>query len=664
MSESVHSITLPYLDELVLHLSELPEVKHRGLARLYGVERPTSHELAELILARPAPVRRAVESRVRGAQGWHFFREMVINHNRAVGVGGASRLQRAPLEELGLVATGVDEQGRQVATMPAGMAMIFAEEAQGHRASMPLLLSMQSEQEVRRLAEVWGIDASGSMGATILELADWYRSDEALEAIIAKLPDEDWLGDALTVLELGGTCFWPQVFGFDAEDHGPQGSNNVVPLMDRGMRRQQQQVAEKLLELGVLIRFELEVDELLPPLVSVPQELWGDFADKGQQWLEGWVHQALAGASHHGSPTSSSLAPGGLNGVAKWLCLEAEAGHLEVDENRLSAESEQHLEQTYGGQRPFDGERIVQWMRHIKVLEADEGQLRVNDGKAAGLDEDKGLFEEALISNWVAGSTGSGADEKLAQAIGLDSDWQHHIRSRRQIFGALMPQWMEVDGVATEATGAGCLRDPGMGPKEVMQYELMMTIKYAARTKLLWLDAMSRLPKGKAIPQIGVVDLLRTSAAYCCFEQIREVLRSHPSQIYLPFQRASVLMDPRHLQAMEAWVEDVFQRLLVPLGVADWDGEQEVVRLNHEALAIDLLPEWVCDDAPRASQAIFEAFDEQHDEGPAAVSLRAVEGGEEAAEGVPVTWALEELRHRLSGRPIASFDGEYLHPES
>ncbi len=661
MKESTHSITLPYRDELILHFSELSESRKQAVAEIYGQNDPSARELAELVMGGPEPLRRAVEHRIRGAKGWHFFREMVINHNRALRVAGASSQQRGPLMELGLLATGVDEQGRQVATMPAGIAMVFAEEARGHRASMPLLLSTQSEERLDALAQTWGVDQGGSRGETILALADTFRRSETFDAILERLPNEDWLGDALTVLELGGTCFWPQVFGFDAEDYAMKGGDNVVPMMDREMRRQQQEVAERLLELGVLIRFEIEVGkEDLPPMVAVPQELWPPFLDQGMSWLEGWVHQAMAGASHHSVEASGEMDQGDLVGVAKWLCLEADRGRVEVTGEGLVQSLQRDLSETYQGDRPLDLEATVAWLRRLRVLEGDRGALKVNAEKASGLDEEGEVFVEALLSNWIAGASGSEADEDLAAAIGLDSDWQGQINARRHQYADLVPRWMEHEGVEAQLTGAGCLRDPGTAPEEVLQFELLMTIKYAARTKLLWLDALSRLPRGRSVPMVGVVDLLRTAAAYSSFEKIGQVLSSHPAQIYLPFQRSSVLMDPRHLEVMETWVEKVFDRLLVPLGVADRDEEREMVRLKNEGLKVELLPDWVTEGLGRASEKVFKEGETPEPE-PSKVSLRAVHsGGNGQSRRLPITVELQELRRQIESSSIEAFDGEHI----
>ena len=651
-----------YFTQLVTHLHEFDDGERRRIADRYDAPSEDATSLAEFWIRHPDRVVEVTRRELTSSVGWRIVEEAVVDHDLMVSLAWASVRGRRAVERLGLLRPQVDEAGRSFGVMPGALAAIFADRVRGRRGSLPLMLGRRDPKENRQLAETWELATDGSPVEVILRICDHFGRHQMIDDVLERLPDPDWVGDALMVLELGGMCHWQGVYGFDV-DNGDGPADNVVPLMRNSERKQQRDVADRLQELGVLFRLEDEAEK--ETMIAVPEALWPGLWRLGRRWLMDWAVQAMVGlrdSSHDGEVESP---PAELRGVLKWWICEGVAGDgLQVagDDEGLTEASVRRLDRGFDAELRFDWDDARRLGEELRILERTPGNKLI-DGREAEtlLDEPDEDFAREVLLEWALGYSGARADRKLVDAIGLDETWRSRSLALMRRHGEPIPAWMHQPGVEPKVTGGGWLRQSGTGDDEMVLFESGLVATFAVMTKVLWLDLVSLLDTGRCYPVDGLVALMQNVAGLSMFGQLRLVLEEQPAPIYLPFQRASFLMDQRQQAPFRNWVRDVIEGLLVPLGVAVEVDDGEFAAFATDSLRVADPPGWPPGRRRELLDEIFGRetdFDLDNGGGPGLREVAPPPG--EAGEVVSVAEPVSRLVEMARGRDIVGFDGESI----
>lgn len=651
-----------YFTQLVNHLHGFAEGQRREIAELYGAPSPEASHIARFWVESPAEVLKVVRRELDSSVGWQMVEETAIDHDLPVFLDWAPTRVRHQVARLGLVQSQTDDAGHILGTMPGALAAIFSEHIRGQRGSLPILLGRFTRDDVRQLADRWDLETEGSKLELILRIGDYFSREEMIDDVLQRLTDPDWIGDALMVLELGGISHWEGIYGYDFDDNDNGPGADVVPLMRRSERRRQRDVAETLLEMGVL--FRIEDDEHDTSMIAVPEALWPGLWQLGRRWLMDWVVQATAGLEDTGRPAADAVEQPGLRGVLKWWACETERSSLQVGtarEEPLTSESLDRLDAVYDGERSLDWDTVWNLGRQLRILDVEpDGAVGPNREARQLLDAGEPEFVRESLLEWCLGYLGRECDRKLPQALGLDDQWRNRAVGLMRRNGEPIPAWIQHPGVESDATGAGWLRPTGTGADEMITFEYGLAAGLVSLAKVMWLDVLSLLePMSVPIDQLAV--LMQNVSGVAMFTQLRIVLEEQPAPVYLPFQRASFLMDERQHAPIAEWIEHLMVGLLHPLGVATYDASSRQVRLVPRLLRIGDPPGWP--EGQRA-QLLEEMFGDEVDfEVPSGdeSTLREVSTVSDDAEA---TASIDEPLARLvelsANRAICSFDGQFL----
>lgn len=645
--------------QLVNHLHGFGRRRRENMAELYGAPTADAMALAEHWVRHPEEVVEVVRRELETSLGWRIVEEAVLEHDLGTYLDWAPARQRQQVARLGLLDPKIDSSGHCRAVMPAALAAIFSHRVRGQRGSLPVLLGRCSESEVQRLIRQWGLSEEGSKVELILRLCDYYDGTQITEELFQALPSPDWIGDALMVLELGGICHWHQVYSYDLDEHLGRGEN-IVPLMRSDERRQQREVAETLIELGLLFRFDDE--ETGHAMVAVPEEFWAGLWELGRRWLMDWIVQGRVTLGERAEGTTRMPRAVELQRILKWWLCEIGEARLkcEHEEAGLSAQTLRLLDDVSTLERAVDWDVTWQLSQELRILEREAfGFIGAGSESIPLLDRERRDFVSEVLLEWCLAYSGEQVDQHLTQAIGFDEAWRNRAVDLIRRQGEPVPLWMFESGVDPNSTGGGWLRESGTGPDEIVLFEVGLATTFVVMTKLLWLDVLSLLETKRRYPVEGLVGLMQCVAGFSMFTQLRLVLEEQPAPVYLPFQRASILMDERNQSAFRKWVDDVLQTLLVPLGVAVMDEETDAVWLEASMLRIDDPPGWP---GGQREKLLEEIFDEELD-----FELQA-EPSSGLHEVIPdigsgklcLDESMERLLELVKGREITGFDGRFI----
>lgn len=654
MVPSITPQTTGLRSQLVAHLASYTAKQRIEISRLY--EAPSKvEELADFLIAHPEHVLETARKEIESSLAWRLVEEAVLEHDLGLDLDWAPVKHHRLMIRLGLLRPKRDGQGKSWAVMPGALAAIFADRVTGQRSSLVILLGRAPEERVSDLAKEWGLSTEGSKVEQILRICDHFAREDMVMDLLEALPNPDWIGDAMMVMELGGVCYWQQVFGVDVEANG-QESDNVVPLMRLSERRQQREIAEALTDLGVLFRLELEGMDY--PMVAVPEELWSGLWQLGRQWLMEWAAQAEEVVEQTGMGRKNGKPPVDLQAVLKWFLCE----ELQWDSEGLTAETREKLAANYHGDQKPHWEDWWELAQEFRVLWADPtGEVAPGIEAPSLLRLSREQFQREGLREWCMGYGASLADAHLGEAVGLDDPWRRRAMKALKKNGDWVPLWMELEGVESTTTGGGWLRESGTGPEEIVLYEAGVTTAFVLMTKLTWLDLLSLLDKERFYSVKGLVGVLQSVAGLSMFSQLGLVLEQQPAAIYLPFQRASFMMDQRHQPRFEEWVKDIIDHLLIPLGVASYGEDEDLVWLDTAALRIDNPPGWPPEQRHDLMTALFGNEVEFELPEQKANGLRQVAPTvSDEANQVSVQMPLDEILEAAVGREVIGFDGEVL----
>ena len=656
---------LTHQERLVEYFQSFTPAQRKVLSELYDVGSVEGEAIAQCWLKHPERVLEVIRQKVKGSLGWRVIEETAMEHDLGLDLQWVPARQRRELERLGVFRILKEEHGGPVAMMPAAVAALLAGHIKGQRGSLILLLGKESSERIDELAGTWGLEGELSRVEKILELSNHFSGPDAIDEILEMLPTPDWIGDAMMVMELGGLCFWQQIYGYDLEN-GPAGGENVVPLMRRDERRHQQAVAEALQDLGVLFRMESE--ELEYPMVAVPEELWMGFWDLGLQWLTEWVVQALEVLDEVGLGGAPVAKRTSLQGIWKWLLCEAESERLRWKGEFFAPESLEVLEEVYVGESEADWEKWWQLGLAFRLFWPEKRRGKKDQGRIArGIEAEvlldrsrQGFFRECLLE-WCVGYYGQEADRKLGEALGIDETWRERALPVMETHSDMIPAWMHHPGVDSSTTGGGWLREPESGTEQMVLFEAVIASTFVVSTKLSWLDLLSLLEGERYYPVSALVELLQCCASVSMFTQLGVVLGQQPAAVYLPFQRSSFLMDAQHQARVQEWVEDLFDHLLVPLGVASYSEDRQSVSFEPLALRIQNPPGWPEEERERFIADVCgeeESFSIPDGRDGGLRQVAVVPGREEKRVSAEVP--LKELLALGKERVVECFDGKVL----
>ncbi len=663
MTDPLHTETsaVNHFGVLVEYLSEYPQDQRESLAERYGAEGEDPARIARRWCREPEAFVATVEEKIGGTLAEEALRELVYEHDMPLDLDwmGASAEQR--LIEVGLLNEFATSPFREwEVEFPGALAAMLAGFLEDTRPSLAILLGQSDRERLDGLAREYDLAETGSRIEVILRLMDHFAAPNTIEEILGRISDPDWLGSAIMVLELGGVCYWQEVFGYEFGGEPEAGEGEVVPLMREEERYQERRMAETLVEIGLLHRFEaVETDHAM---VAVPEELWHELWNVGRGWLLEWTRRSFRDLRDRGTSGGGTSDAPHLQSVGKWLVCEAATGELTLEDGRPNADVLDRLTRRAG--RPdWDLESYMELLFELSILRRGvDGFITLGAEYQKLLDMDRKAFVRDVLYEWCGGFVGGGFDERLPKAFGLDERWREQaveiLRARREF----IPQWMEFEGVDQERTGAGCLREATDDNPELVARELSILNGYVLSAKMVWLDLLTLLSRNRRYPLQGIVELEQMNASVCLFSQLGRLLEDPREYFYLPVQRASFLTDPFHTSEFEGWIGDVVDRLFEPLGVGSRD--EESVLLTDVEFRIDSPPGWSLRDREQLVGEVVERDDFEFpgtrgDRRP----LEAVEAPSESDRGgfprrVELDAPIDDILEAAHGRGVEAFEGD------
>ena len=668
-----HIRSSPLFAGLVEHFGAFNEGERQNLAARYGAPASDPTTLARTFCARPERVLEVLEEHLPGAAAWQLVEELAYDHDLLVDIAFVGARMRRQLVGLGLLKpSGHDSKLTLENSLPGAIAAILAPRLQSSRASLPILLGRLDAGALRRLAARHGValPSQGSRVELLMELSRTMAAPDFLQRVLDLLDDPEWIGAALMTLELGGMCYWQEVFGpeFASGDGAP--ATNVVPLLGQQDRLEEQAIADALTGLGLLHRVEEPGNP--HPMVVIPEELWGGLWALGRDWLMDWTAEVYHGLREGAvrRPVHPEDARDGL----KWLACEADGGGLRLEgsgpERSLCVDSRQKILEARGGDagQGQRSERLAMLGWELGLLvEGQGGALAVDEAQIELLDAPRPAFVRRVLHDWCTCHISGRADQPLAQAIGLDEVWRQRVVRALQARKEVVPPWLLSEGLEATHTGAGCLREAALGGAEILMMELGLTNSYVWGTKLLWLDLISMQEPLCCYPLDALRELLQMAAALTLFGHLSSLVEMPGLGYYLPVQRASFLHDPFHTDAFDVWLRAITGELLEPLGVArlEEDDHGASVWLDTRHLRVETPMGMQDEHRVELLRELLQA--ERLDfkpPCPATPSLLALDfsgtpgdGDNGAHAWLAASLPLARLRQELGGRSIAGFDG-------
>lgn len=643
----------PHFRALVEHVASHDSEARERLRQIFGAPSAEASAIARCWCRHPDIFLEELDARLSD-DAWFAVEQLAFEHDLVMDISWLAADVREELLELGLIRVEPDHPHETF--MPAAMAAMIAPRLPGTRPTMPVLLGKSSAEEVERLANFHGVTDAGSRVETILALSELFASPGRLDELLAELDDLDWVGKALMTLELGGVCYWQEIFGHEMSDD----EQTVVPLMNSRDRSEQRVIAEQLVELGLVFRIEEEQSEFA--FIAVPEELWNGLWTLGQNWLLDWTAlglDELRETGVNGRNRSTQMEP---QAALKWLAVEAEAGRIVTRDLVPTPETREHLADHSNTQERMWTALTCMGVEMELFDVGPDGKLRPTYLAHEYLEETAGAFRSEVLDSWIIGAMGTHCDVELGRALGIDESWRLALLGLLAERGEIPPAWSLEEGIAHEETGSGCLREIADAPAESLLLELGLVNAVLCGTKLRWLDLLSTLESGQWYPIRGLVDLIEVIASFSLFAQVGHLIRDPGASFYFPMQRPSFFTLPQHDDAFQAWVRDLATELLEPLGLAELSADRDKIWLDTRRLRVGTTEFWP--DEPR-KQFVYDVFDDTDFDFDISTESSSTLRTVPAAAGEPdallaTDLTLTELLNALDGASATSFDGKRI----
>ncbi|MFB6264101.1 MAG: hypothetical protein ABEL76_10830, partial [Bradymonadaceae bacterium] len=551
--------------QLVDYLGDFSAAHREELADLYGAEDSSADRLARYWCTHSAQFLEVVEERIVSRRGRAVLETLANEHGIELDVDWVGRAVQQTLSDLGLFGPHRRIEGAESVTFPGTLAALVAPLIGVDRSTLPILLGSLSRSSLAERASALGLSDRGSRGELFLRCADFLTAPGAVDEVTARLPNRETLGPAVMVVELGGTCFWREIFGEAAP--GEESDGTVVPLIRGDRRARELEMADCLIDHAVLYRFDSPHSP--HQMIAVPEELQTQVWRVGRDWLREWLretHRRAAEGATAGSLSERST----LQAVGKWLACETVDEGIAFDEDGPPPETIGRLAEASELSEASIRDRL-ELLVELSVFErgGEGNELTIGSQADSLLDAPLASLVGEVLYEWTAGFAGRRADRWTARVIGLDAAWRERavemLRARR---GAV-PDWMREGGVPPEETGCGWLREVDDHPPRMLTSEIDLLTGIVWRAKVTWLDLVEQLDPGRAYRLERIAELFQLSAAHALYEEIGELLDPPRGGYYLPLERPSVLGDPGALDEFVEWTVDVVESLMGPLGVAE-----------------------------------------------------------------------------------------------
>jgi hypothetical protein len=654
MTQPLHGHT-SHFASLLEHLGAFEQTRREQLAELYGASSAEPVDIALQWCRHPEAFASVVKQQIGDSAAWSVLEQLAQEHDLPVDVDWVDARSQKALAELGLLKASSKRRSAGSDWVPGAVAAILAPLLSGTRPTIPILLGRRSQAQVEAIAEQWGIPTDNSKIETILRISEAFAQPEFIDHVLDRLPHPDWIAGAMMTLELGGICYWREVFGHEVEDGSTE--DNVVPLMRSDERDEQRLMADRLLDLGVLYKIEDDTADF--SLVALPEELWFGLWSVGQSWLYDWTSLTFSDLEDVAVRQSRESREWDVQKVFKWLVCEARAERLDAFDGALTEDSLSELDRKTP-RLDIDWQPVIDMAFDLEVLEMRGADVVASSKVFDMLDLPRAVFVREILGVWVLGVVGTATDEAMGEAIGLDDEWVEHLVAILQEYGEGLAPWMLTEGVPHVETGAGCLREVEEDDEELMLLELGLTNTCLCLTKIHWLDLLSLLETDEWYSVQGLSDLLQMSASHAIFSQLGHIIQDPHSNYYFPVQRPSLLSLPIHAEAFESWVRDIVDGLLGPLGVAELSADGERLWLDTRNLRVASPPEWP--EEPRMQLVREVLADPEFDfvlpEGNGA-SLHTVPEFDDQ-DVVPIDLPMDALDRACHEREVVEFDGKTL----
>ncbi len=650
-----------HFEVLLEHLGAYSEPRRQRLAQLYEARSAEPMDIALQWCRHPDEFGDVLERELGDSELWGVLEQLVQEHDLAVDIGWVDRAARAKLTDLGLLKTsGKRRTADPVQSVPAAVAAMLSPRLSGIRPTLPVLLGRRPAAEVVALADQYAISTEGSTIEVILRISEVFAGPDFLDVILARLPNPDWIGAAMMTLELGGICYWREIFGLDLDQTSKE--DNVVPLMRVDERDEQREIAGCLLDMGVL--FKLEDDEADFALVALPEELWAGLWATGQSWLIDWTAMVFAELEEVAVRQPREPAGWDLQSVLKWLACEAASGRIVGAKEPSDASLEELRERSRGLDVNFEAAFGVG--RDMGLVEpawynGDDGDLwQVGPFADDILAHSRAQFTREVLSHWMHGRVGTAIDRHAPQALGIDEQWRVHLLDFWANRDGRPRPWMGYEGVPHVETGAGCLREFESDDEDITMFEHGLLITCLRLTKLHFLDLLSLLEPDEWYSVAQLSELLQWNASVAIFSQIGMIIHDPFSSFYFPVQRPSFLSFPTHADAFGEWCRDILTNLLAPLGLAEVSEDGQRVWLDTRPLRIESPSDWPADPREEFVRGVLDDPDFELDIPEASDTvLRFVPKALEP-DTLAIEMPIEELLDACEGRPVREFDGKLL----
>lgn len=636
-----------YFQHFVAQLETYSDLQLRGLRKIYGFKGMLPEQLAEEICVSPQRVVEVVERELATSESWSLLQDLVYDHDIVLPLERGMKRAAKELEKFGLIIIEDD-----VVMLNGLMAAILAPLMSGTPTSTMVLLGITPIERLRSMARWWNVTAESHM-ALILSLGERMGDVGVILHIVDRLPDVEYLGPAMLAVELGGVCFWQEVFGFDEEE-----DRKVVPLMRRDDRAIEKEMADVLQDAGVIFR----VHEGSQSMLVVPEEYWPDLWQIGCTWLMDWVTEALEGLGFQGARRTEEMRFPDFQSTLKWLMCEFENapaywnGGPSPESLSHCVEVGQHDPEYWAGQLRLASE--------VGSLLVQNNQVTSNPAFESVVDLPRQVFIRQMVHDWVMGYLGAETEHRVGQALGLDDVWRLEVLKLLRSKNEFVPVWMHSEGIESGMTGSGFLKDSLETTPEVLHEEFMLLHETMWSMRMLWLDLLSMLNSDYWYPLEQITELFQMTACLEVFSRVEKALGGIEMPLYIPIQRSSLLMEPVHTEDFGLWVEDLFSKLFQPLGVAVLSQDKKHVMFDTSVLRIPTPAGLLDTDRVEMLRLILQNPElEFRIQASPELRLHRVPSGKDAMS-IDLDVPLQTVRAWLKGRRIRKFDGKRLYLQS
>ncbi len=625
-----------HFQELVNHFELFNSTERARLARLYKASSQESRALAMSLCMHAERLDELLELHALSPEAHDLLLSIRLEHGVQVQVNGAGGNLHILMElrDLGLLVW--QEQSSMMEPVPVVFPGVLAA-ALAHlelpsRPSFFLLSGLLSNEEVEKLAKTHGI-ASGPRLVMIMELAQYFASEDFMASFLPRLDDPDQIGPAITALELGGMCYWQDVFGFDEDAPETRtGEAKVLPLVRDGVLRSQQDMAALLQSFGIIFKFDLP--DLDFPMLAVPEELWLNLWVLARDWIMGWFEHTYkelcdtAITQHNLDETWAAHSPKLFRRRMLWITASVHSSGL------LIQDDDEALIEHLSAQSNLSQKTCLFLLEHAQALGLldvdDEGALHVTPDAGKHFDVPPRDLSRQLLMTWCIGRAGFELDRHVGQAVGVDETWCD------QAEGVLMdvlieqgeldmfPVWLHSEGVAHDMTGMGYLRDLEEQLDELLLAEFSVANSIINYTRMLWLDVVSTLDESKWYSVSKLGELMQFVLALSLFHHLAHLFEHPELSQYLPVQRPDYLTLPVHTDALIEWSDVLVHGLLMESGLAYVEDGR--ARFRARDLRIEGPPEMAVEFRERFMQMLLgvEDFTIENRSAPAPFGLRVL----------------------------------------